>query len=355
MKNFNKFLKIKIISVIIALLFASCAPDVSKTITKLHLPQIPDSTFKFYYNNKEVPPKTDVIGTLSIKDGGFTTGCDSASVFNLAKTESGQAGGNALLITNHKRPSPLGSNCHQIEGMILRVLDTAMNLPSNSADTSIIDTNFIKMIKLEKPNYLPKMIFGLDVGYGRRLAKTPPNLTSAEIDYLNKLRNGFVWNASFNYIFSKKSYGLKLTYLGFYSSTPIEFRAPDAITQSTEKHSIHYIGPALTGFSVFGENKSWIISSYAGFGYISHRITEKQYNNISINGRSIGYQLGIGLEHKISEVVGIGLNAEFVGGVIREFYDDDGRRYIMGSVMDLNQGTGLGQIRITSGIRFYIK
>ena len=46
-------------------------------------------------------------------------------VVALAKLETAKNGGNALALTDHRKPSLLGSSCHQIAGDMLWIGDTA--------------------------------------------------------------------------------------------------------------------------------------------------------------------------------------------------------------------------------------
>ena len=182
-----------IIFVIGTLIITSCSLKVNKDITKFYPPQFPDSTFKLYYGSNETPNDAEIIGTLSIKDAGATLNCDSATVFDLAKIEAGQSGGNALLITKHTRPSIFGSSCHQISGFILKIPDTIGDRDLflgvvSSSDTSIVkDTSVNKMVKFELPRYLPRAIFSLDGGYGWRTAKISPDLNYEEREFMEHL------------------------------------------------------------------------------------------------------------------------------------------------------------------------
>ncbi len=352
-----------LISLIATLIFASCSPNVSKNVAKNYLPQIPDSSFKFYYNSNDVPQNTDIIGTLSITDGGFTatSKCDSVSIFNLAITEVSQSGGNALLITRHSRPNVFGSNCHQVEGMILKVLDsvTIEDLSGlvTSAGEPINNTNNTTPFKLVKPRYLPRATFGLDGGYGWRTAKISPDLDYSQRNYLENFTSGFAWNIYGSYIFGSSSYGIKLTYLQYIASHS-EHRYYDFFIAGTlkETHTITFIGPSFIGCDAFGKDKNWILSSYVGLGYLKYSdvATFRDEKN-TMTGSTLGFQLGIGLEHKLTPQLGIGINAELINGVLTEMeVNENGYKYTI-STNDPKQGEGLGQIRITAGIRYYIK
>ena len=54
----------------------------------------------------------------------MSTKCNYDQVVWLAKQETAKAGGNALALTDHRKPSLLGSSCHQIAGSMLLVSDT---------------------------------------------------------------------------------------------------------------------------------------------------------------------------------------------------------------------------------------
>ena len=88
------------------LIFSSCSAKVIKNIYTYNLPQ-QDTTLPvmIYTDTTQIPPETIIIGSLAIVDGGSTTKCDSALVFNLANTETRKAGGNAFLLTRYTKPS----------------------------------------------------------------------------------------------------------------------------------------------------------------------------------------------------------------------------------------------------------
>jgi len=341
-----------IIFVISTLIFVSCVPNVSKTITKLYPPIVTDSTFNIYYDNKEVPQEVDIIGTLSITDGVFTTNCDSVSIFNLAKKEVSQSGGNALLITKYSIPSISGSKCHQIEGIILRIVDNSDGILTSSTNIPTTITDF----KIEKPRYLPKVILSLDGGYGWRTATISPDLDYEQKQFLKNLTSGFVWDASASFIF-KKGYGVKLTYLQYLASHSINAYNNETYQTGTlsTKHNISYVGPAFVTSAALGKYKNWISVGYVGLGYMMYYDSTTFRNDFeTYTGATVGFQLGWSIDYKIYPELAIGINAELLSGILTSWeVNSNGNKY--NESLPANSGEGLGQFRIMAGLRYYIK
>jgi len=108
--------------ILIALFFASaCSPKVSKNITKSFAPLDYKDDVLVLDLQTPVPAGAEEIGTIKIGDTGFSTNCDWDIVIDKAKTEARKAGGNAIKIKDHKPPSPMGSSCHRITAVVLRI------------------------------------------------------------------------------------------------------------------------------------------------------------------------------------------------------------------------------------------
>ena len=72
-----------------------------------------------------MPETAERIGSVQVVDGGASTKCNYEQVVALAKLETAKNGGNALALMDHRKPSLLGSSCHQIAGDMLWIGDTA--------------------------------------------------------------------------------------------------------------------------------------------------------------------------------------------------------------------------------------
>lgn len=80
----------------------------------------------FEKNDPNYPKEAEIIGEITIKDGGFAVDCEFEAVKKLAVQKAKAMGANAIWIYEHKLPSPLSSTCHRIKAKAVRI----ENLPS---------------------------------------------------------------------------------------------------------------------------------------------------------------------------------------------------------------------------------
>lgn len=70
-----------------------------------------------------MPANPNVIGEIKIGDPVLTINCNYKTVQQIAVTEAKKIGANGLKITEHKLPNALGSSCHRIKALALRIED----------------------------------------------------------------------------------------------------------------------------------------------------------------------------------------------------------------------------------------
>ena len=116
--------------IILAFGLCSCSPKVHKHIIKEMRPVGNDAEVTVYGIGDVVPENAEVIGNVTVSDGGFTTHCDWETVLETAKQEVRAAGGNGIEIVQHSYPGQNGSNCHQIAAYML--LFSALGHPTFS-------------------------------------------------------------------------------------------------------------------------------------------------------------------------------------------------------------------------------
>lgn len=85
----------------LAVCFCSCSPKIHKQITKPLPPLDATSEVTVYDLSQVVPENAEVIGNVSVVDGGFTSRCDWEAVIEAAKQEARSAGGNGIEILQH--------------------------------------------------------------------------------------------------------------------------------------------------------------------------------------------------------------------------------------------------------------
>ena len=77
-----------------------------------------DEHVEVFETFEDAPDAAVLVGKSSIGDSGFSTNCNYEVVLQKAKEEARKAGGNAIKITEHKKPDIL-SSCHRIKFNIL--------------------------------------------------------------------------------------------------------------------------------------------------------------------------------------------------------------------------------------------
>ena len=105
-------------------LTTGCAPSVYTSIQKSYPARIEGSTVLVYDMADSLPEPAEVLGSVTVKDSGFSVNCNYAKVMQRAKDETNKIGGNGLHLFWHKEPSVLGSSCHRIAAHMLLLPDS---------------------------------------------------------------------------------------------------------------------------------------------------------------------------------------------------------------------------------------
>lgn len=114
--------KIRGLFIVCALiLFSSCNPKVFTSISRSYPPLDYMQDVVVIGLDQAEPDDAEVLGQVKIGDTGFTTNCDYDIVIDKAKLEARKAGGNAIKIIQHELPNAMGSTCHRITALILKV------------------------------------------------------------------------------------------------------------------------------------------------------------------------------------------------------------------------------------------
>lgn len=114
------------------LLFYGCSPKISTRINKTYSPLNYKEDVLVLGLNDKIPDNAQQLGEVKISHTGFTTNCSYDVVLDKAKLEARKVGGNVIKITEHKPPANMGSNCHRIKALILKVEDVSGNEPENN-------------------------------------------------------------------------------------------------------------------------------------------------------------------------------------------------------------------------------
>lgn len=135
---------------LLPLCLGSCAPKVITDFVKSYPSRVTADEVRLYGMGHFVPELAEFIGNVKVVDGGVSTKCNYDQVVALAKQETAKKGENALALTDHWKPSLLGSSCHQIAGNMLWIGDTvnvtgeetySVPVPINSENMSHAETS----------------------------------------------------------------------------------------------------------------------------------------------------------------------------------------------------------------------
>ena len=114
----------------VVFLLSSCFPAIRVSMKKQkeYPPLESDVQFAVYEKPQQIPIDYEILGKMEIicndelSRKSDTTKCDSISVFRAAESKAKEIGGNALLITKHKKPTFFNSN-YFLNAKILKVFD----------------------------------------------------------------------------------------------------------------------------------------------------------------------------------------------------------------------------------------
>ncbi|MDL2241660.1 hypothetical protein LJB91_01975 [Bacteroidales bacterium OttesenSCG-928-L03] len=108
------------------LLLCSCGGmRVTTSALKTYPALSEDEPIPVYFQKEDVPVDSESLGVTGALDSGMTATnkCDSITAVEHLKTEARKIGGNAVLVTEYRKPSIWGSSCHQMVATVLRVHD----------------------------------------------------------------------------------------------------------------------------------------------------------------------------------------------------------------------------------------
>ena len=392
---------------ILAFGLCSCSPKVHKHIIKEMHPVGNETEVTVYDIGNVVPENAEVIGNVSVLDGGFTSHCDWESVLETAKQEVRAAGGNGIEIVQHSYPGQNGSSCHQITAYILNISDDVdpvapseaaqeefhdyvvmkdgdtiqcrVTDKTNNAITFLYERNGIRRLSnlplTDVPHYYIddpvelanrkaesqkkdyNVQIALNGGYAFRTAKFSGDISSDYKDYLRKLSRGLDYGASIRFNI-KNGITLGLHYDQFSSSNRANVYAYDDDGNYHEGtmsniHSFTFIGVSLGALTANSQNGKHMLNVEGLAGYLGYKDSAEEFGyKYTLTGQTFGLGLGMGYDYRLTQHIAIGAEASYYIGALSKVTYDDGTRK---EVIDLgNSKEGLQRFNIKGGIRFYL-
>ena len=309
---------------LLPLCLGSCAPKVITDLVKSYPSRVTADEVRLYGMGHSVPELAEFIGNVKVVDGGASTKCNYDQVVALAKQETAKKGGNALALTDHRKPSLLGSSCHQIAGNMLWIGDT-VNVTGEETYSVPVPINSENMSHAEtSKSPFQHSTFYANIGYAFMTNKF----------YLPKgasghPRKGMDWQVGYDWV-SRSGFGAGLMYSGYKSSY--------SYSHVDVNVGLAYIAPQFVMKQKVGR---WGIEEKFGIGYFKYRESAKGVSE-SLSG--FGYNFLIGAEYYLSDHIGIGANLGYIGSSLPK---QDNIDYKDG------EHSGIFRLHLDAGIRFH--
>lgn len=393
--------------IILAFGFCSCSPKVHKHIIKEMHPVGNDTEVAVYGIGDVVPENAEVIGNVSVLDGGFTSHCDWETVLETAKQEVRASGGNGIEIVQHSYPGQNGSSCHQITAYMLNISDDIEPIAlseeaqedfhdyvvmkdgdtipcritdkTNNTITFLYERNGIRRLtslpltdvphyyiddpvelanrKAESQKKDYNVQIALNGGYAFRTAKFSNDISGDYKDYLKKLMQGPDYGASIRFNI-KNGITLGLHYDRFSSSNAAYVYTYDDEGNYYEGnvsniHTITFIGLSLGALTANSQNGKHMLNVEGLAGYMDYKDGAEEFGyKYTLTGQTFGLGLAFGYDYRLTQHIAIGAEASYYIGALSKVTYDDGTRK---EVIDLgNSKEGLQRFNIKGGIRFYL-
>lgn len=307
---------------LLPLFLGSCAPKVLTEINNPHTPVVTANEVRLYEVGDSVPQSAELIGRVKVLDSGLSTHCQYDQVVALAKEKTAQSGGNALTLTDHRKPS-IWSSCHQIAGNMLLIDETKRHETYTRATTPVEDS---KECNCEEQSRFRHNTFYANIGYSCIISKFYMPLEAT-----GHPKRGMDWMAGYDWV-STSGFGAGVMYSGYKSSyllSDIDFAI-----------KLTYIAPQFVMKQQF---RQWSIEEKLGIGYFNYRESVKGSGSVSASG--VGYNFLLGTEYHVSDLVGIGANIGYISGSLPEDK--------FGNPNEEDGSTGIFRLHFNVGVRFH--
>lgn len=318
MKNITQFS----VLYLLPLFLGSCAPKVLTEINNPHTPVVTANEVRLYEVGDSVPQSAELIGRVKVLDSGLSTHCQYDQVVALAKEKTAQSGGNALALTDHRKPS-IWSSCHQIAGNMLLIDETKRHETYTRATTPVEDS---KECNCEEQSRFRHNTFYANIGYSCIVSKFYMPLEAT-----GHPKRGMDWMAGYDWV-STSGFGAGVMYSGYKSSyllSDIDFAI-----------KLTYIAPQFVMKQQF---RQWSIEEKLGIGYFNYRESVKGSGSVSASG--VGYNFLLGTEYHVSDLVGIGANIGYISGSLPEDK--------FGNPNEEDGSTGIFRLHFNVGVKFH--
>ncbi len=360
-EDINQYLKMRQIRIIllgITVIFSSCAPKISTSISKNYGTLDSKMRVNVFDLNDSVPLNTEVLGYVKIGDTGFSTNCSWDVVIDKAKNEARQVGGNAIKIVDHRPPSLMGSTCHRIKAIILKVSNSEIVSMTNKNDSlsnfgdvtaAVYNDSVIENIQY------PKFRFAINGGWSTRVAKLSDNIPEDFRQYSKELKSGFSYGLDLSYYFFEQA-GFGLMYNVYRSQNSIDnvnVISPTGYISGriSDDISIGFVG-AFYSTRLLNATKKNSLLLNMGIGYMGYKNNGVLISDYAtLKGSTLGICWDIGYDIGISKNIAIGFQLSSLIGTLTK-YELSSRNKTEIIKLEKDNYESLSRIDLSIGLRF---
>lgn len=340
---------------LISLLF-SCSPQINSNFTKSYPELSITDTIKIFdvdsYARRD-NSKEELLGYISVRDGGTTTNCSYDKMMQIVKDSARANGGNIIGLKQHLEPKLFGSSCHQFDADILKSNTNKIDslgkpFSSNVSSEYYVDT-------FEKEILKNRFAISLQTGIAFRIGINN-NGEEFSKKYTNSVKNGAALSVLALYKLKKTFYlGIKYSYFhygGSFDGFQREYndgRPTEYGLYKVDQYN-HYIGISSTSVHSFGNNKNEIITG-SSIGYVSFEENEGFTTIHNYKGASLGLDFNLGYQRLFSEKFSMGVNFGLFLGTISDITYSNGN-YTESYILDKDNRIGLNNINTMLHFRY---
>ena len=340
-----------------------CSPRVTSHLNSPYGPLAEEETVTVLPLGSAVPASAEALGDVAIKDSGFTTRKNGtyAAVIELAKQEARQAGGNVLVLTDHRLPDYV-STIHRIQADVYRVdsaddVQMAMTSPVESsapADSVATEESVPEEVVAVKP---PKtFMIGIWGGGGYRTNRIDPQLTGADRDYVAAMKWGYDFGADALYYFSDWGLGLRYSSLRSHHNGRASFVGDGkAQTGDVDSHSnIWFLGPTVALRDTYGTKGNSLYVLY-GLGYMGYKIESEipSYYPQTATGGTVGYCIDVGMDFRLTKRAYFSVALSYYSGMLRRYKLTNGN-LTQEITLEDDETEGLNYLALNIGLHWYL-